>query len=455
MSAFFNNCSKCGKEFETKNPKRVICPDCLYPERIAGSTSDDASGYGDATSFGGPPPRQQGGYGAPHGGYGAPPPRQPGGYGAPQGGYGTPLRHQGGYGAPPPRQPGGYGPPRQQGGYGAPPPRQPGGYGPPRQPGGYGPPRQGFGPPRQPGGYGPPRQPGGYGPPRQGFGPPRQGFGGRPGGMRPGGPPRGRGPARQPLIPREALAEIERIYKLALPLPNPDIHETIGQTLNIEDRKIFFGINLVRQKMRLPKLDYPKRKLAVTPDQIMAVQSLYEPYLPLPPIGIHKIIAKQLRMDEWRVHVAIGLIRKTRNMDRWNEDRDDLPPAMKAELEAAKLKEAQKKEASPLEAADPAHPNTEAKTERAEQRQLDMPSAEDATASGSAEAAEASESDEDQPAATEDAKPAKKTTRKTAPKASKSAAPVTDADTPEATTDPEAADDAAEKPARRKRKTAS
>ncbi|MBR1977479.1 hypothetical protein IKA15_04285 [bacterium] len=30
---YTNKCTKCGKEFETKNPKRMICPDCLYPER--------------------------------------------------------------------------------------------------------------------------------------------------------------------------------------------------------------------------------------------------------------------------------------------------------------------------------------------------------------------------------------------------------------------------------------
>ena len=30
---YINKCSKCGKEFETKNPKRVICPECLYPDR--------------------------------------------------------------------------------------------------------------------------------------------------------------------------------------------------------------------------------------------------------------------------------------------------------------------------------------------------------------------------------------------------------------------------------------
>ena len=98
-------------------------------------------------------------------------------------------------------------------------------------------------------------------------------------------------------------------------MPNPDAHETIGTHLGIEPRKVFFGINLVRQKMMLPKLPFPKRKLAISPDQLMAIRSLYEPLLPLPPIGCHKIIAVQLKMDEWRVHVGIGLIRAQMGLD--------------------------------------------------------------------------------------------------------------------------------------------
>src|SRR5574344_704334 len=37
---YVNKCIKCGREFETKNPKRVICPDCLYPDKkmMVGST---------------------------------------------------------------------------------------------------------------------------------------------------------------------------------------------------------------------------------------------------------------------------------------------------------------------------------------------------------------------------------------------------------------------------------
>lgn len=128
---------------------------------------------------------------------------------------------------------------------------------------------------------------------------------------------------------KEQLIQIETLYKQALPLPNPDIHETIGTKIDLAPSKVFFGINLIRDKMKLPKLEYPKRRLAVTPEQLVAIETLYDIYMPLPPVGVHKIIGKQLKMDEWRVHVAIGLIRKNRNMNRWNEDRDDIPDQMK------------------------------------------------------------------------------------------------------------------------------
>jgi len=145
------------------------------------------------------------------------------------------------------------------------------------------------------------------------------------------------------------MIEIEKRYMPLLPLPNPDAHILIAQELNLEPNKVFFGINLIRQKLRLPKLEYPKRPLAVTEDQLLAVKALYEPFLPLPPLGVHKILSKQLRMDEWRVHVAIGLIRKQMNLNRWNEEREDLTPEMKEQIaaaqEAKKLEEAEKAKA--------------------------------------------------------------------------------------------------------------
>jgi hypothetical protein len=162
------------------------------------------------------------------------------------------------------------------------------------------------------------------------------------------------------LVSKEQLEQIELLYKAMLPLPNPDAHEVIGEKIGLEARKVFFGINLIRQKMMLPKLPFPKRKLAISPDQMFAIQNLYEPLLPLPPIGCHKIIASQLKMDEWRVHVGIGLIRAKLGLERWNQEREDAPEEFKkqkaeAEKEEKKAKKTKEKvEKEPKEKADKA-----------------------------------------------------------------------------------------------------
>lgn len=358
---YVNKCTKCGAEFETKNPKRVICPNCLYadkksgteteggdtPERPAsyssgGYSSDSYQNRDDRPRYNQDRPRYDGqrnnynqqrlynprpyngggqrydnrggydrpqrpydrnnegyqrqdGYNRPQGNY------QQGGYNRPQGGYNRPP--QGGYNRPQ----GNY----QQGGYNRP------------QSSGYNRPQGNY----QQGGYNRPSGP-------------------RPGGFRPQGRPMQR-PPKQLLVDREQLAQIEELYKKMLPLPNPDAHEVIGEQIGLEGRKVFFGINLIRQKMMLPKLPFPKRKLAVSPDQLTAIKALYEPLLPLPPIGCHKIISAQLKIDEWRVHVGIGLVRKQMGLDRWNPDRKDAPKEFKKKTtkKAEKAPKAEAKEA--------------------------------------------------------------------------------------------------------------
>lgn len=168
------------------------------------------------------------------------------------------------------------------------------------------------------------------------------------------------------LVSREQLEQIELLYKIMLPLPNPDAHEVIGEKIGLEPRKVFFGINLIRQKMMLPKLPFPKRKLAISPDQMFAIQNLYEPLLPLPPIGCHKIIAAQLKMDEWRVHVGIGLIRAKLGLTRWNQEREDAPEEFKKQAEAeANEAKGKKQKAKGKETEKAEKPEKAAKTEKA------------------------------------------------------------------------------------------
>lgn len=324
---YVNKCIKCGREFETKNPKRVICPDCLYPDKkMMVSESSDAGAQSPAQN------QEQ-----PRSSYSTE--NRPQFYSSYSSGgddnqrpYNRPQRQYNNY-----NQGGGYNRDNRQGGYNRDNNRQ-SNY----NRGGYN---------NQSGGYNRDNRQGGYNRDnnRQG-GYNRGGYNNnRAGGFQQRRPqnnrfnnnrrPNNRNNApKQLLVSREQLEQIELLYKLMLPLPNPDAHEVIGEKIGLEPRKVFFGINLVRQKMMLPKLPFPKRKLAITPDQLNAIKMLYEPLLPLPPIGCHKIIAAQLKMDEWRVHVGIGLVRAQMGMERWNQDREDAPEEFKNQKAEAETK---------------------------------------------------------------------------------------------------------------------
>ncbi len=318
---YVNKCIKCGREFETKNPKRVICPDCLYPDKKMMVSGGDAPESTEEQQTENAPrnystedrPQHYNSYSS-----GGDDNQRP--YNRPQRQYNNNYNNnrQGGYN----NNRGGYNNNRynnNQGGYN----NRQGGYNNNR--GGYNNNNNNR-----------------YNNNRGNFQqrrPQNNRFNNN--NRRPNN--RNAAP-KQLLVSREQLEQIELLYKLMLPLPNPDAHEVIGEKIGLEPRKVFFGINLVRQKMMLPKLPFPKRKLAITPDQLNAIKMLYEPLLPLPPIGCHKIIAAQLKMDEWRVHVGIGLVRAQMGLERWNQERPDAPEEFKKQkAEAAETEETPKK----------------------------------------------------------------------------------------------------------------
>ena len=292
---YINKCTKCGAEFETKNPKRVICPNCLYPERKnEGGESQEHS-------------HQEGGEKEPalpqQGAYSFSPNNEEEREQRPQRSYNSDYYNR----------------------------EQRNDYNKDRRPRNDGYQRNNYN--RQGGGYNnrPNNRNFSGGMQRPNFNNNR--FDRRNNNQRGGFKKRPQRPQKQKqlLVSKQQLEQIEILYKKALPLPNPNIHEVIGEAIGLEPRKVFFGINLIRQKLMLPKLPFPKRKLAVSPDQLFAIKNLYEPLLPLPPIGCHKIIAAQLKMDEWRVHVGIGLIRKQMGLDRWNSEREDAPQEFKTQ----------------------------------------------------------------------------------------------------------------------------
>ncbi len=300
---YVNKCVKCGREFETKNPKRVICPDCLYPDKkmmINPSSGDSGESYSAPQPSNEEEQQNLRSYSTED---------RPQFYNS----YSSGGNENQGYRRP--QQQRNY---NNQGGFRRDNNNRQGGYNRNNQGGGYNQRRNNQRP--QQGGYNNRfnnnnRRPQG-----------NNRFNNR----RPQGKPKA---PKQLLVSKEQLEQIELLYKMMLPLPNPDAHEVIGEKIGLEPRKVFFGINLVRQKLMLPKIPFPKRKLAISPDQLFAIKNLYEPLLPLPPIGCHKIIAAQLKMDEWRVHVGIGLIRSQMGLQRWNQDRTDIPEEFKKKME--------------------------------------------------------------------------------------------------------------------------
>lgn len=305
---YTNKCIKCGCEFETKNPKRVICPNCLYPERKAaddgGTVSTGVEGVPRTSynSYSAGSERQNINYSSQRMSNGGNYNRSNSSnysnqrYNKP---YSSSYRKEGG----------------NSGGY------RNNSYNAAQRP--YG--NQNSRRPQQ--------RP--YNNQRGG------------GGFKPrynqGGQAQRRDVSKRLLITKEQMIEIENLYKAMLPLPNHDAYEVIAEKLSIEPRKVFFGINLIRQKLMLPKLNFPKRKLAVTEDQVFAIKNLYEPLLPLPPIGCHKIIAAQLKMDEWRVHVGIGVVRRQMGLERWNMERTDIPESLREKEVQSKIRKAEKK----------------------------------------------------------------------------------------------------------------
>lgn len=340
---YVNKCIKCGREFETKNPKRVICPECLYPDKkmmlnAPSPQPSEGENASASTNLQEQPVRSYSTENNPqfYNSYSSGGRENQQNYNRPQRQY----NNQGGYNRD--NRQGGYNRNNYNSRY-----NNQGGYNRDNRQGGYN--RNNY---NRQGGYNnrPQRRP------------QNNRFNNRRPNNRNAAP-------KQLLVSREQLEQIELLYKLMLPLPNPDAHEVIAEKIGLEPRKVFFGINLIRQKMMLPKLPFPKRKLAITPDQLNAIKMLYEPLLPLPPIGCHKIIAAQLKMDEWRVHVGIGLVRSQMGLERWNQEREDAPEEFKkehqAKLEAQKAEQASEKakaeDAKPAE--EPANTTTEADAE--------------------------------------------------------------------------------------------
>ena len=362
MSKTKMRCITCGKWFQSANAKELTCPDCTQKarrEKMAAKTApptgktpgQTAAGQGIGTptrsvppppkpkpASGGtshwldtqndvkvgqpdqpvrpklppsPPPRDNRG-----GGSTGPTPGGPGNYreerGGGPGGYreGTGDYREGGY-----RGPGGYrendnrsrAPYRVGGGMGLPDTETPR----PRQP--------------MPGGPHRGPRPGAPGEPR-----PEKFRGGKPGGQKtktpkpkpetPPKPKREKIPPPEPFKPtEEQIAQVEARYmELAVPAEYDGIRTQISKELSIPKTAVKKIIKDFREREQIPSW-WELQPYKGSSEELEKIKAIYEPFLPLPPVGVHKQIAEQLSLKPADVYQAIKVIRQELNLPQYND----------------------------------------------------------------------------------------------------------------------------------------
>jgi hypothetical protein len=350
MSKVKLRCTTCGKWFQSANAKEVTCPDCVQKarkEKLAAKTTPLANTTpgisGPTRSVPPPPPKPKPAEGTrwfdkvedvkigqpdqpprpklPS----SPAPRDtrspgPGGYRDRDERGPTGYRGPGGYRDRDDRSPG-------PGNY-----RGPGGYRDrdERGPGNY-----------RPGGPGTldspgyrPRQPmeGGFNrSPRPGPGAPGDA---RPNGKRDNKPPKAKTPKPpappkpkrekipppQPFVPTpEQIAQVEARYlELAVPAEFDGIRTQIATELTIPKKAVKKIVNDLRQRDHIPSW-WETQVYKGDSEELAKIKAAYEPYLPVPPVGVHKKIADELELKAGIVYQAIKAIRLELNLPQFND----------------------------------------------------------------------------------------------------------------------------------------
>src|SRR5438309_7592609 len=326
MSKIKMRCTTCGKWFQSANAKEVTCPDCVQKarkEKLAAKATQQTStpkpGQGGMSSSKPLPP---------------PPPKPKEATSGTSHWIDTvedvkvsePEK-------PKPRIPASPVPKNMKGGTTTEKPgsRGPGAYreGPYRGPGDY----RSEGPGIS-GGIGQrPRQPmvGGFGRnPQPGFGGDRSRIEGKKGGKpaktkvpKPPTPPkpkREKIPPPAPFTPTtEQIAQVEARYlELAVPAEFDGIRTQIAQELGIPKKAVKKIVKELRDRQGIPSW-WEMQTYKGDSEELAKIKAAYEPYLPLPPVGVHKTIADELALKPGIVYQAIKAIRLEMNLPQYND----------------------------------------------------------------------------------------------------------------------------------------
>ncbi len=177
----------------------------------------------------------------------------------------------------------------------------------------------------------PPRQP------MEGGAKPWQKNTGAPGGPRPAGPAKPRGkpkakvvtppkpkkekiPPPAPFVPTpEQIKQVEERYTiLAQPAEFDGIRTQIAKEVGIPKKAVKKIIKDFRGQQHIPSW-WELQTYKGSTEELEKIKTLYLPYLPIPPVGVHKKIAEALTIKPGTVYQAIKTIRQEMELPQYND----------------------------------------------------------------------------------------------------------------------------------------
>jgi hypothetical protein len=133
-------------------------------------------------------------------------------------------------------------------------------------------------------------------------------------------PPREKIPPPPPFVPTpEQIKQVEERYmELAQPIEFDGIRTQIANELHIPKKAVKQIVKNLRTQSHIPSW-WELQTYKGSTEELDAIKALYEPYLPLPPIGVHKAIAKQLSIKSGVAYQAIKTIRQELGLPQYND----------------------------------------------------------------------------------------------------------------------------------------
>ena len=126
-----------------------------------------------------------------------------------------------------------------------------------------------------------------------------------------------------------------RYLELATPIEFDGIRTQIAQELEIPKTAVKKIIKDLRDRQHIPSW-WEAQSYKGNEEELAKIMALYEPYLPLPNVGVHKQIAGALSLKPGDVYQAIKKIRADMGLPQYNDP--ELHPELKAEKPTAEAK---------------------------------------------------------------------------------------------------------------------